>query len=113
MGPRLNRNKNLLRIIANAAPKEQKRLLCGADCDFINACRDCCKNILEGRISIPSKVRQKIFRHKEAVRKLGRPTKLSLKTSRKILQTGGFFASLIPILGSLIGPVLSGIFGQK
>ena len=113
MGPRLKRNKNLFRLIANAPPKEQKRLLRGVDCDFIDACRDCCKNILEGRINIPSKSRQKLFRYKTSVRKLGWPAKLSVKSLRKILQTGGFFASLIPILGSLIGPVLSGIFGQK
>ena len=113
MGPRLTRNKKLFRLIANAPPKEQKRLLSSVDCDFINTCRDCCKNILEGRINIPSKSRQKIFRYKTAVQKLGRPTHLSLKSSRKILQTGGFFATLIPILSSLIGPILSSIFGQK
>ena len=61
MGPRLMRNKKLFRIIANASPKEQKRLLRGVDCDFIDTCRDCCKNILEGRINIPSKSRQNYF----------------------------------------------------
>ena len=113
MGPRLNRNKKLFRAIATLDSKDQKRLLACVDCDFINACRDCCKNILEGRIAIPNKARQNLFRYKTSVRKLGQPARLSVKSSRKILQTGGFFASLIPILSSLIGPVLSGIFGKK
>ena len=55
MGPRLNRNKKLFSLIANASPKEQKRLLRGVDCDFINTCRGCCKNILKGQINIPDK----------------------------------------------------------
>ena len=113
MGPRLAHNKKLFKIIANAPLKEQKRLLSSADQDFIFSCCDCCKNILEGRINIPNKSRQKLFRYKTAVRKLGQPMCLSLKTSRKILQMGGFFTALIPILSSLIILVLSSIFGRK
>ena len=113
MGPRLARNKKLFRLIANAPPKVQKRLLSSADRDFIFSCRDCCKNILDGRINIPSKSQQKLFRYKTAVRKLGQSNPLSLKASRKILQTGGFFTALIPILSSLIEPVLSSVFSWK
>ena len=113
MGPRLARNKKLFKIIANAPLKEQKRLLSSVDRDFIDSCRDCCKNILDGRINIPIKSRQKLFRYKSAIRKLGQSSPLSLKSSRKILQMGGFFTTLIPFLSSLIGPVLSSSFGRK
>ena len=101
MGPRLVRNKKLFRLIANAPLKVQKRLLSSADRDFIFSCGDCCKNILDGRINIPSKSQQKLFQYKAAVRKLGQTSHLSLKSSRKMIQTGGFW------------PVLSGIFGRK
>ena len=107
MQPRLERNKNFFRVIATAPLKEQKRLLSSADRDFIFSCHDCCKNILDGCINIPSKSQQKLFRYKTAVRKLGQSKPLSL------MQTGGFFTVLIPILSSLIGPVLSSVFGWK
>ena len=84
-----------------------------ADQDFIETCRDCCVNILEGRINIPPKTLQKLHRHKEIVRKLGRKSKVSLKAGRELLQKGGFFSALLPILSSLIGPVLSGLFVRK
>ena len=67
MGPRLARNKKLFKIIANALLKEQKKLLSSADRNFIDLCRDCCKNILDGRINIPNKSRQKLFQYKTAV----------------------------------------------
>ena len=81
MPPRLERNKKLFRVIAAAPLKEQKRLLSSADRDFIFSCCDCCKNILDGSINIPSKAQQKLFRYKTAVRKLGRSNPLSLKAS--------------------------------
>ena len=113
MGRRLNRNKKLIKIISEAQIKERKRLLATADRDFINTCRDCCKNILEGRVNISPKTRQKLARYKKHIRRLGRPTKLSLNSARSSLQTGGFFTALIPILSSLIGPVLSSIFAEN
>ena len=89
MGPSFERNKKLFRVINNAPLKEQ-RLLRPADRDFY-FCRGCCKNILDGHINIPSKAHQKLFRYKTVVRKLGQSKLLSLKASKKILQTVGFF----------------------
>ena len=63
MGRRLTRNKKLFRLIANAPVKEQKRILSSVDRDFIDTCRECCKNIIEGRINIPCKSRQKLFQY--------------------------------------------------
>ena len=113
MGRRLTRNKKLIKIISSASIKQRKRLLSSVDRDFIDMCRDCCENILEGRINISPKTHQKLSRYKKHIRKLGRPTKVSLKSARNTLQTGVFFTALIPILSSLIGPVLSSIFGEN
>ena len=113
MGRRLTRNKGYLKSIIAAPVRVQKRILGSADRDLIETCRDCCKNILEGRVNIHPKTLQKLQRHKTIVRKLGRKSKVSLKAARNLLQKGGFFSALLPILSSLIGPVLSGIFAQK
>ena len=113
MGPRLTRNKKLIRLISHVPVKERKRLLATVDRDFIETCRDCCENILAGRVNISPKYLQKLHRHKTTVRRLGRKNRLSLQTGRQLLQKGGFFSAFLPILSSLIGPVLSGIFGQK
>ena len=83
------------------------------DRDFIETCWDCCKNILEGRVNISPKTLQKLYRHEAIVRELGGAPKVSLKSGRELLQKCGFFATLLPILSSLIGPVFSAIFGQK
>ena len=109
----MTRNKRFISLISNIPVKDRKRLLATADRDFIETCRDCCVNILEGRVNIPPKSLQKLHRHKAIVRRLGRKNRVSLKAGRELLQKGGFFAALLPILSSLIGPVLSGIFGQK
>ena len=113
MGRRLTRNKRLIKFISEGKIREQKRILASVDRDFINTCRDCCKNILEGRINISPKTRQKLVPYKKHIRKFGRPGNLSLKAARNSLQTGGFFTALIPILSSLIGPVLSSIFADN
>ena len=113
MGRRLTRNKKYIKSISNTPVSVQKRILATADRDFIETCRDCCENILEGRVNIPPKTLQKLHRHKAIVRRLGRENRVSLKAGRELLQKGGFFAALLPILSSLIGPVLSGIFGAK
>ena len=113
MGRRLTRNKKYIKSIANNPVSVQKRILATVDRDFIETCRDCCENILAGRVNITPKNLQKLHRHKTTVRRLGRKNRLSLKTGRQLLQKGGFFSAFLPILSSLIGPVLSGIFGQK
>ena len=113
MGPRLTRNKRLIKLIAESPVKERKRLLATADRDFIETCRGSCVNILKRRVNIPPKTLQKLHYHKAIVRRLGRKSRVSLKAGRELLQKGGFFAALLLILSSLISPVLSGLFGQK
>ena len=113
MGRRLTRNKKYIKSISNNPVSVQKRILATADRDFIETCRDCCENILAGRVNITPKNLQKLRRHKTTVRRLGCKNRVSLKTGRELLQKGGFFSALLPILSSLIGPVLSGIFGAK
>ena len=71
MGPRLTRNKKLIRLISCVPVKERKRLLATVDRDFIETCRDCCKNILAWRVNISPQTLQKLYRHKAIVRELG------------------------------------------
>ena len=85
MTPRLMRNKNLLRVCALPTLKVRKSLIDCADHGFIFTCCDCCKNILAGNIYLQPKERQKLRRHKAAVREMGNTGRVSLKWSRVVL----------------------------
>ena len=89
---RLKRNKDLILKLQKLTPgqRKNKRL----NDDFINSCRDCAKNILDGRI--------KVKRHCTKNFKKITNRKTTTKNVKKIIHQGGFLSILLPILAGLI-----------
>ena len=103
---RLKKNGRTLKFLQKASPPVQKSILEKAPRDLIDCLCDCAHNILKGNVPLTSRHKQKLRRHKKALRDLTK-RKTSLASKRKIVQKGGFLSVLLsalaPVLGGLIG----------
>ena len=102
---RLAHNKKLIKSLAILPRKQRNRLLQKIDKSCIDCLRDCCKNILQGRIPLKPAHKHKLKRYKKKLRAAANP-KIGSSKARKHFQFGGFFQALIPILASLIGRIV-------
>ena len=68
MAARLERNKNLFKMLPVATTNDRTRLFKTLDKDFIFCCRDCCYNILNGKVTNTPEEKQKLQRFKTNVR---------------------------------------------
>ena len=103
---RLERNKKNLKRLANLPRKQRNKLLQKINKDCIDCLRDCCLNILEGRIPLKPKNKEQLRKYKTKIRAAANK-KIGSSKVRRSFQFGGFFQALIPVLASLIGPIIS------
>lgn len=69
---------------------------------------ECAKNLLHGNIPLSAKQKKLLAKRKQSLRKLI-TKKVSVKSKKRIIQSGGF-------LGALLGPIVSilgGLFGTN
>ena len=105
---RLALNKKLIKALSVLPRKQRNRLLQKIDKSCIDSIRDCCKHILLGRVSVKPAQKRKLRAYKSKLRAAADP-KVGSTAVRKHLQFGGFFQALIPVLASLLGPLVSKI----
>ena len=105
---RLARNKKLIKTLSVLPRKQRNSLLKKIDKSCIDCIRDCCKHILQGKISLKPAHKRRLKRYKSKLRATANPS-LGSSTVRKHLQFGGFFQALIPALAGLIGPIVSNL----
>src|ERR1700743_18169 len=97
-----------LRILQKSSAKMRNKLTkkhCSPE--FIKCICECAKNVLVGNVTLSPEHKRRLKRHKHSLRKLALK-KTSMKSKKKIVQSGGF-------LGALLGPiikVLGGLFGS-
>ena len=103
---RLAHNKKLIKTLSILPRKQRNRLLKKIDKSCIDCLRDCCKHILQGKIQLKPANKRRLKRYKSKLRAVANP-QIGSSTARKHLQFGGFFQALIPVLASLIGPIVS------
>jgi hypothetical protein len=107
MSQTLKKHSHFLRVLQKSSPKVRNKLAkehCSYD--FIKCICECAKNVLVGNVPLTPEHKRQLKRHKHSLRKLTLK-KTSMKTKKKIVQSGGF-------LGALLGPivkVLGGLFG--
>lgn len=103
---RLKRNAPLLKVLAKATPKRRKDILRGCSPDLLQTLCEIALNLLKGNIPLSLQQYQKLKRYKKNIRLIA-DKKASVKSKRRVLQTGGFLFPLltaaIPIIGELIG----------
>jgi len=110
MSVRLWNQTPMLRVLCKSSPKFARDIIKTAENDLIKCICECSHNLLRGNISVSSKQKSKLKRHKKALRDIAKK-KVRLKRKRKIIQTGGFLAPLlsavVPAIMSLLGGVAS------
>ena len=107
MSQRLKKYAPYIKLLGKASPKVRSSMIknnCSPE--FIRCICECVKNLIKGNVPLTPQQKQQIGRRKRVLRKLVLK-KSSLKSKRKIIQTGGF-------LGAILAPiikVLGGLFG--
>lgn len=105
MSPRLKRQCALIKHLNESNSKERKKIVEVVGKEFINTCRDCCLNILQGSVELPPQSLKKLRRHKAIIRGVA-DKKTNHKRARKLLLKGGFLNLLIPILAGVANSLL-------
>jgi hypothetical protein len=110
MSDRIKKYLPILNNFSNLNKKAKKKLF--QTSEFVKCICEVCMNILKGNVPLKKAQKAKLHRMKNIVRRLGKKNKKSsLKSKKKFLiQKGG---SLIPILLSLIAPIISNLFTNR
>lgn len=103
MHRRLKTHKSLLAALHTLKPKYQKALLKSCNEKEINCICECIHNVLQGKIDLQDKEKNKLSKYKNILRKLVRKGATNLFRKNLIIQKGGAF---LPII---LGSVLSGL----
>ena len=102
----MSHNKYLIKCLCVLSKQQRNQLLKIVDKSCIDCIRDCCKSILEGGVKITPTQKKKLRRYKTKLRAVADPQKGS-QEARKHLQYGGFFQALLPVLASIVSPLIS------
>ena len=99
---RIIRNKLFLKKLRKCHNK--KKILINSTQYNLDAICECILNILKGNLKIKARDKSKLEPFKNELRKLS--TLQSPKTQLRVLQTGGFLQTLIPIIATGISLLL-------
>ena len=105
MTQRLKAHAPYLHVLATGNPKQREGVLAGASKELIYCICECALNILRGNVSLSTKEKKSLKRHRQKLRDLSNK-KISIKKKRQLMlkQRGGWVtAVLAPILSSLAG----------
>jgi hypothetical protein len=101
-----------LALVANAeSPYVQKtilRELSRKPC-FVAAMKEISINTVKGRLPLTERQRRKLLKIGKVVRDIAR----GKKTRKRIIQSGGFIKFVLPILGTLLGPVVERLINGR
>lgn len=99
-----------LKRINRLGEKAKKQLIKKCDKQLIDCFCECSKNILKGRVPLQNRQLKRLRREKNKLRALALKH-TSLKTKRKILQTGGFIGAILPPVLTVLSSLLGGLIG--
>ena len=105
MSARVKRNAHVLHALAQSHPHVVKCIIQGADKDLTDCIGECTHNVLKGNVTLKPSEKARLTKYKLKLRKIA-SRKATLKSRKKILQTGGFLPALLALLlGSVILPL--------
>ena len=94
-----------LKKINRLAEKQKHQMIKNCDRQLVDCFSECAKNILKRHVPLNPSQFEKLRRNKTHLRTLAKK-RTSLRVKRKILQRGGFLASLLPPILSVLGGLL-------
>lgn len=116
----LARQKELLQVLRTATPKLRAAIIKNSDNQTVKALVEIVVNLLKGNIPLTNKQKSNLEKYRNKLRQVYRTCynckkqKISnINKGRKlIIQTGGFFPAIIPILAPLIAKAaIGGVIG--
>jgi hypothetical protein len=102
---RLSKIVTELQRINTMTPSKQNQFIDTCHNDFIKCIGSYTRSVINGKAKLTPYVLKNLRRRKQLVRTLARKN-TSLKTKRKILQTGGFLGLILPPVVSLMSSIL-------
>ncbi len=106
LSKRIRNQAPLLKQLSKAKPNFAKAVIKAANKDLLDSLAECSLNVLKGTVPLSPCQKKRLQRHKHCLRQVSNK-RVSRERKRKVLQTGGFLASLLSpivgILGSLLG----------
>ena len=109
MKKRLNSHKHMLHVLASAHPKMRKAILTHADKELVQTLTECVYNVMKGNVPISACSKNKLMRYRTKLRSIANP-KTKWKNKKNVfVQNGGFLSVLLPLIGSAITGLISGL----
>lgn len=105
MGERVRKHKDLLKVLMKNKPKLSRAIIREADDGLIICLCEIVKNVIRGNVKITNHQKKKLRSKKSSLRKLA-SRKHSVKSKRKIIQSGGFLNLIAPLLGAVAKLIL-------
>ena len=103
----------LLKRINKLGSREKNQYAKRCNKEFLDCISECAKNILRGNVQLSAKQKTALRRNRQNLRRLS-IKKTSLKNKRQIIQKGGFLGAILaPVLATLGGSLVSGLFGRR
>lgn len=108
MSKRVKKYLPTLQLLAKCDKHTANSVVKSAKPEFLSCVSDICHNILQDRVKLSPKEKQKLFKYKQQIRKIAKKS-TTQKSKRELIQKGGFLAAILgPLLGSIIGPIAKG-----
>ena len=105
MNKRVKKNLPILQLLAKCDKHTSNAVVKSAKPEFLNCVSDICHNILQDKVKLSSKEKNRLAKYKRNIRKIANKA-TTQKTKRELIQKGGFLGAILsPLLGSLIGPI--------
>jgi hypothetical protein len=109
MTKRLKKHASTLHLLSKCDNHTINSVIKAAKPDLIACISDICHNTLKGRVHLSKTDKRKLLPYKNTLRRLANKSE-TLKTKKLLIQKGhGLLSVLIPLLGSVIGPILNSL----
>src|SRR6218665_3326565 len=106
MSSRILKYLDHLRMLKKATSKMRKKIMTGCNRSLLCCLCECAQNVIKGNVPLSKPQKSKLSRFRDKLRILAlKKTRVVVK--KKIVQTGGFLAALIPPVLSFLGMLLN------
>ena len=90
-----------LKFLQNRPLRTRKRIIGVADKELMRDIGECCLNFLHGPVDLTALQKEKLRKYLPTLRKLSLKS-CTLREKKKLVQSGGFLATLLPIAIDLL-----------
>jgi hypothetical protein len=94
-------------MLTRAGPMKRRAILQVGGKDLVHGLSECCLNILNGAVRLTPAQKKRLLKFKKPIRKLA-DRRVPLKEKHRLIQTGGFIAPILSVLGPILGTLLGG-----